>query len=95
MSAYVVFTRERVRDQEEMDKYGAAAGPSFAGHEFKVLAAYGDCETLEGAAVDGAVIVEFPTLDAARVWYGSSAYSEARKHRQLGADYRAFIVAGA
>lgn len=94
MTAYVIFTRERVRDESEMAKYGELAGPSFAGHEFKVLAAYGECETVEGAEVAGAVVLEFPTLEAAKAWYGGPEYSAARKHRQLGADYRAFIVQG-
>ncbi len=58
------------------------------------LAAYGTCETLEGAPIEGAVILSFPTMEAARDWYNSPEYTEARKHRHLGADYRAFITEG-
>lgn len=94
MSAYIVFTRERVRDQDEMDQYTALARPAMAGHPLKPLAAYGQCETLEGAPVDGSVILEFPTIEAARAWYNSPAYTEARQHRFKGADYRVFITAG-
>lgn len=40
------------------------------------------------------MIVEFPDMDAARAWYHSPAYQEARKSRFQGADYRVFITAG-
>jgi len=94
MSAYIVFTRERLRDQTEMDTYSKMAGGTLAGHEAKPLVFYGKSETLEGAPIEGAVIIEFPTIEAAKAWYDSPAYREARQHRFLGADYRAVIVEG-
>jgi uncharacterized protein (DUF1330 family) len=94
MSAYIVFTRERLRDSAEMDIYAGKAGSTLSGHEGKPLAYYGPNETLEGAPIDGAVIIEFPTLDAAKAWYESPAYVEARVHRFKGADYRVFITEG-
>ena len=51
-------------------------------------------EVLEGAAVEGVVILEFPTFDEAKAWYDSPAYREVREHRYKGADYRAVIVQG-
>ncbi|WP_446718995.1 DUF1330 domain-containing protein [Halomonas sp. SH5A2] len=33
-------------------------------------------------------------MAAARAWYESPAYQEARQHRFQGADYRVFIVDG-
>ncbi len=94
MAAYIVFTRERLRDQADMDVYAGKAGSTLAGHEGKPLAYYGRHETLEGAPMDGAVIIEFPTLEAAKAWYQSPAYVEARLHRFKGADYRVFITEG-
>ena len=49
---------------------------------------------LEGPAIEGAVILEFPNFEAAKTYYESPAYQEAVRHRFLGADYRAFIVEG-
>jgi uncharacterized protein (DUF1330 family) len=49
---------------------------------------------LEGAAVEGVVILEFPTFDEAKAWYDSLVYREVREHRYKGADYRAIIVQG-
>lgn len=92
MAALIVFTRERTREQAEMDTYAGLAGPTLAGHEGKPHAFYGKNETLEGAPIEGAVIIEFPTIDAAKAWYNSPAYAAARAHRHLGADYRVFIT---
>jgi len=35
--------------------------------------------------MEGVVIVEFPTLEAAKTWYDSPAYREARDYRFRGA----------
>ena len=94
MTAYIIFTRERSLDEGEMAEYRRIARDSFGGHEAKMLAAYGRCETLEGPEAGGAVILEFPTFQAAKAWYDSPQYVEARRHRQLGADYRVLIVEG-
>ena len=58
------------------------------------LAAYGRHEVVEGATVEGVVILQVPTFEEAKAWYDSPAYREAREHRHLGADYRAVIVEG-
>jgi uncharacterized protein (DUF1330 family) len=95
MVAYVVFTREKMRNPEEFGRYREKVGPASEGHPLKRLAVYGKHETLEGPAIDGAVILEFPTIEAAKTYYNSPAYQDAVKHRFLGADYRVFIVEGA
>jgi len=94
MTAYIVFTRERTRDQKALDTYSAGAGGTLAGHTVKALSVYGRHETLEGAPIEGSVIVEFPSIEAAKAWYNGPAYSEVRKHRFQGADYRVFITEG-
>jgi uncharacterized protein (DUF1330 family) len=94
MSAYIVFTRERMRDKSEFDQYSTMVPGTLAGHAPKVLVGYGTFEQLEGASIDGCVIVEFPTMAAAKAWYDSPAYRAAREHRFKGADYRVFITEG-
>lgn len=94
MTAFIVFMRERVRNQAEFETYGGLAGATLAGHDARPLAAYGACETLEGAPVEGTVIVQFPDMAAARAWYDSPSYQAAVKHRYAGADYRVFITEG-
>ncbi len=92
MPALIVFMRDRVRDKAEFDVYSGLAGPTLAGHTVKPLVAYNRCETLEGAPTEGAVILEFPSMEAAKAWYDSPAYREAREHRFKSADYRVFIT---
>ena len=94
MVAYIVFTREKMRNGAEYDRYREKSRPVNAGHPLKALALYGHHETLEGPPIQGAVILEFPTMEAARAYYYSAAYQEAVRHRFLAADYRAFIVEG-
>ncbi len=44
-------------------------------------------EVLEGAEVQGVVILEFPTVAESKAYYESPAYREAREHRFKAADY--------
>jgi uncharacterized protein (DUF1330 family) len=94
MVAYIVFTRERTRDQAELDTYSQRVSATLTGHEVTTRAYYGRQEVLEGAAVEGVVILEFPTFDEAKAWYDSPAYRKVRENRYKGADYRAVIVQG-
>jgi uncharacterized protein (DUF1330 family) len=94
MAAYIVFTRESTRNASDLEIYSEKVGATLAGHPVKVLAAYGSHEVLEGPEVEGVVILEFPSFDAAKAWYDSPAYREVREHRFRGADYRAVIVEG-
>lgn len=94
MTAYIVFTRESTKDPAELATYSQVAGGTLAGHPVTPRAFYGRQEVLEGAAVEGVAILEFPTFDEAKAWYDSPAYRAAREHRFKGADYRVVIVEG-
>ena len=54
----------------------------------------GQLEVLEGNEIEGAVILRFPDMAAARDWYHSPAYQEALQHRLKGATYRVFMIEG-
>ncbi len=94
MLAYVVFMRDEMIDRGEFEQYSVAVDASFEGRNVKFLADYGTIETLEGAEIEGAVILEFPDMDAARAWYRSPEYQATAQHRFRGARYRGFIVEG-
>ena len=94
MAAYVIFIREGVRNLSELEIYSQKAPAAMAGHAVTPLAVYGRHEVIEGPAVEGVVILQFPSFDEAKAWYDSPAYREAREHRFKGADYRAVIVEG-
>lgn len=94
MTAYVIYVREGVHDQARVDAYRQAAPGARAGHNMTRLAFYGALDILEGEAVDGAVILAFPDMQAARAWYDSPAYQAAAAHRRAGARGRMFIIEG-
>lgn len=94
MSAYIVFIREKTLDQSELETYWQKAPAAMEGQPIKALAAHGRHVTLEGPDVEGVVIAEFPTVEAARAWYDSPAYQAAAQHRLRGAVYRGLIVEG-
>jgi uncharacterized protein (DUF1330 family) len=94
MAAYIVFMRDRMNDPAEFEKYMAAVPPTFAGHVVKPLSVYGKLETLEGPPIEGAVIAEFESYEAALAWYRSPAYQAAVQHRYKAGDYRVFILQG-
>jgi len=73
MVAYVVFTRERMRNPEEYERYREKSRPVNAAHRLKALTVYGKYEVLEGPGIEGAVILEFPTVEAAKAYYHSPA----------------------
>jgi uncharacterized protein (DUF1330 family) len=94
MKGYLVFTRDRTLDKDEMAAYSKEVKATFAGHEFKILSLYGAYEDLEGAATEGPVTLDLPSTDAARAWYNSPAYRTVREHRFKWATYRVTLTEG-
>ena len=94
MATYIVFIRESTRNAAELATYSEKVGSTLAGHPVSVLAAYGRQEVVEGAEVEGVVLLKFPSFAEAKAWYDSPAYRKVREHRFRGADYRAVIVEG-
>jgi uncharacterized protein (DUF1330 family) len=94
MPAYVISIREKTTDPDELATYMPAARAARAGHNLTPRALNGDLRVLEGAPVEGVVILEFPTLAEAQAWYDSPAYTAARQHRINGGQYRFMIVEG-
>ena len=94
MPAYMIFIREKTIDQKELEAYWSKIRDTLAGHEVRVLAAYGSQQNLEGMKSEGTVIAEFPSVEAARKWYDSPAYQSVIHHRHKGAIYQGLIVDG-
>jgi uncharacterized protein (DUF1330 family) len=94
MSAYVIFIRETTTDAAEMQLYAQTAPAARAGHDITRVAFYGALDVLEGPPTEGVAILRFNDMDAARAWYNSPAYQEAREHRFKGAEYRLLLVEG-
>jgi uncharacterized protein (DUF1330 family) len=94
MTTYMIFTRDKTLDEQELAAYSKEVPATLAGHEVKVLALYGPHEDLEGAATEGTVILQFPSIEAAKAWYNGSPYRKVREHRFKGGRYRVTMVEG-
>jgi uncharacterized protein (DUF1330 family) len=99
MPAYMVFLREdAVIDPAALQAYSAMnrqnAGTFVEKYGIKPLAVYGATEAFEGEAPDGVILLEFPSMEDARAWYGSPEYQAALLHRKRGATYRALLIEG-
>jgi uncharacterized protein (DUF1330 family) len=91
MAAYVLVDVE-VTDAEQYDRYRHLAGPSVERYGGRYLARGGASEVLEGDRIPNRLVVlEFPDADAARRWYHSPEYGEAKATRD-GAAIGSFIL---
>jgi uncharacterized protein (DUF1330 family) len=91
---YVIFT-EDITDPSGMQAYFGAAAPSIGASGASVLVVDASPHVLEGEwHGDQTVILEFESVDAARAWYESAAYADAKPLRQAAAHTNAVIVSG-
>lgn len=93
MTAYWI-AHVTVTDPEAYQGYQALAPAAFADHGARFLARGGAHEVLEGPVLDRHVVIEFPTLAAARACYQSAEYQAARARREGAALAHVVIVEG-
>ncbi|MGE3301555.1 MAG: DUF1330 domain-containing protein [Hyphomonadaceae bacterium] len=94
MAAYIIFIQEKLKDAAARDVYRKMVPATFEGHTMTRRAGGGRIEALEGPKPENCVILEFPTLEAAKAWYSSPGYQEATKQRLKAGEYRVMIVEG-
>jgi uncharacterized protein (DUF1330 family) len=94
MPAYLI-ARIRVTDPEKYRGYMALSPAAIERHGGRFLARGGEVATLEGEPEERrVVIVEFPSLEAARTFYDSPEYRKARAAREGAAEAQFFVVEG-
>lgn len=94
MPAYVI-VEVTITDPEKYQQYMAASPGAIAAGGGRFLARGGEHDVLEGDGQPGRlVIVEFEDMEAARRWYESQAYQDARKLREGAATMRMIAVQG-
>jgi uncharacterized protein (DUF1330 family) len=94
MSAYLIFTRDKTLDAQELTTYSKEVPATLAGHEANLLVLYGSHEDLEGAATEGTVILEFPSMDAAKAGTTAPPIAKCASIVSRGADYHVILVKG-
>jgi uncharacterized protein (DUF1330 family) len=84
-----------VTDPARYEAYKRLSGPAAEKHGGRFVVRGGAVTPLEGAwSPTRLVVLEFPSVAAARTWYDSPEYAEARRARAGAADFRAVIVEG-
>ena len=94
MSAYVI-VRVNVTDPEQYEKYKQLS-PAADDKRSAVFGNRGGAhEVLEGEADDRRIVVlEFPTVEAAKSFYDSESYTHAREVRAGAAEMEVVVVEG-
>jgi uncharacterized protein (DUF1330 family) len=94
MAAYVIVETD-VRDPEQYERYKEAAAVAVTAAGGRYIARGGELAVLEGDwRPKRLVVLEFDDLEAARRWYDSDAYREARTLREGAATMHMVAVQG-
>lgn len=94
MAAYVIAMVD-IKDPVRYESYRAMVLPTITAYGGRFIARGGRTEVLEGAWTPRrVVIVEFPTFERAREWWGSREYAEARAIRQATSEGTLIVVEG-
>ncbi|HEY9571765.1 MAG TPA: DUF1330 domain-containing protein [Pusillimonas sp.] len=94
MTAYVI-ANVFVTNPEKYEEYRRFSTLAMRAHDVKVLVRGGKTENLEGRDPGRTVMLEFPSMAAARVFYNSAQYRRARNARERAAVMNMYIVEGA
>jgi uncharacterized protein (DUF1330 family) len=90
---YVVFQEEITDLERYLNEYLPTAAETIEKHEGKVLVYTTDPEILEGEWDHSrTVVVEFPSVEAARDWYTDPAYEEVKPIRIEASEYANAVV---
>ncbi|HZD87391.1 MAG TPA: DUF1330 domain-containing protein [Gaiellaceae bacterium] len=94
MPAFVIVETD-IEDAAQYERYKAASPAAVASGGGRFVARGGELAVLEGDwDPSRVVILEFPDLEAAKRWYDSPEYVEARKLREGAARLRMVAVQG-
>lgn len=94
MAAYVIVETD-ITDPAQYEKYKAASPATIAASGGRFLVRGGEFAVLEGDwHPSRLVVLEFEDLAAAKRWYESEVYQDAKKLREGAAHLRAVAVQG-
>lgn len=95
MPAYCIVDIRAVHDPEKLDEYKARAPETVEAHDGRYLAVGGATEVMEGDWTPSfPVLIEFPSLEALRLWYDSEAYRPLKRLRREATECDMVFVEG-
>src|SRR5580704_14740500 len=83
-----------VHDPEGYQRYIEIALPAFKRHGAKFLARGGKVEAMMGTAMSRNIVIEFPSMEAARAFFQSPEYTEALTWRRKSSTGEIYVVEG-
>ncbi len=89
-----ILVRMHINDHEAFfSKYGAVVGPTIQAHQGRAIVASASPEILEGQwGNNWTVVLEFPSVEAAKAWYNSAEYQKAIPFRHAASEYTNMVV---
>ena len=95
MAAYCLFDNLEVLDLAALEEYKRRVAPLVEAHGGRYIVLGGTVDVVEGTwSPTFPVMIEFPSLDAARGWYHSDAYRELKAIRLRATRSDGVILAG-
>jgi uncharacterized protein (DUF1330 family) len=95
MAAYDFVDVREIEDSAKMEDYRARINAVVAQFDGRYVVVGGPLQVLEGSYKPVfPVMIEFPTLEAARRWYGSEEYRELKALRLAATISNAFFMDG-
>lgn len=86
--------RIRVHDKDAFEEFKSLSGAAIQAHKGRVLVRNPTPDTREGPEQGLAIVIEFDSMDAAKAFYESEAYSAARRVREKISDTELILVEG-
>lgn len=93
MPAYLI-SDVTAKDAAAFETYRTRAAASIARYGGRYLVRGGPIEALEGQWTPRTIVVEFPTVDQARLWYRSPEYAQALAVRDEALSRHLILVDG-
>lgn len=95
MSAYFLFDVLEVTDQEKMEEYRGGVLSTVERYDRRYLTVGGKCDVVEGDWKPVfPVIIEFPSLEQAHLWYDSDEYRDLKALRLSATIGNGVIIEG-
>jgi len=94
MPAYVI-VEVSIHDSEAYEEYKKLTPAAIAAYNGRFVVRGGATTTLEGEwSPERIVVLEFPSVEQANIWWNSEIYSKAKVIRQRAAKTKMIIVEG-
>lgn len=95
MPAYFLVDRRAVKDADAMEDYKVRVAPIVEKFGGRYIVIGGPFEVVEGDyQVAFPVMIEFPSMEAARRWYDSDEYRDLKRQRLAATVSNAVLMAG-